>query len=48
MFVNNGKHDILIFSRFKNINKIQKLRNKYDPISESDRTKYYYSLPFFR
>lgn len=33
MFINKGKRDILIFPKFKNINKIQELRNKYDPLA---------------
>lgn len=32
MYINKGKRDILIFPKFENINKIQKLRNKYDPL----------------
>ena len=31
--MNKGKRDILIFPKFKNINNIQKLRNKYDPLA---------------
>ena len=31
--MNKGKRDILIFPNFKNINKIQELRNKYDPLA---------------
>ena len=30
MYNNKGKRDILIFPKFKNINLIQKVRNKYD------------------
>ena len=33
MYINKGKRDILIFPKFKNINKIQELRNKYDPLA---------------
>lgn len=33
MYINKGKCDILIFPNFKNINKIQELRNKYDPLA---------------
>ena len=32
MYANKGKRDILIFPKFKNIDKIQELRNKYDPL----------------
>lgn len=31
--MNKGKRDILIFPKFKNINIIQELRNKYDPLA---------------
>lgn len=34
MYINKGKRDILIFPKFENINKIQELRNKYDPLSD--------------
>lgn len=30
---NTGKRDILIFPKFKNIDKIQMIRNKYDPLA---------------
>lgn len=33
MYINKGKRDILIFPKFKNISKIQELRNKYDPLA---------------
>ena len=33
MYINKGKRDILIFPKFKNINKIQELRNKCDPLA---------------
>ena len=33
MYINKGKRDILIFPKLKNINKIQELRNKYDPLA---------------
>ena len=33
MFNNIGKRDILIFPKFKNINKIQEIRNKYDKLA---------------
>ena len=33
MYINKGKRDILIFPKFKNINKIQELRIKYDPLA---------------
>ena len=33
MYTNKGKRDILIFPKFKNINKIQELRDKYDPLA---------------
>lgn len=33
MYINKGKRDILIFPKFKNIDKIKSLRNKYDPLS---------------
>lgn len=33
MHTNNGKRDILIFPKFSNINKIQEIRNKYDPLA---------------
>ena len=33
MYINKGKRDILIFPKFKNINKIQELRDKYDPLA---------------
>ena len=33
MHTNNGKRDILIFPKFSNINKIQEMRNKYDPLA---------------
>ena len=33
MHTNKGKRDILIFPKFKNINKIQELRDKYDPLA---------------
>lgn len=33
MFNNIGKRDILIFPKFKNINKIQEIRNKYDRLA---------------
>src|SRR5699024_3388146 len=33
MYINKEKRDILIFPKFKNINKIQELRNKYDPLA---------------
>lgn len=33
MYINKGKRDILIFPKFENINKIQELRNKYDPLA---------------
>lgn len=33
MYINKGKRDILIFPRFKNINRIQEFRNKYDPLA---------------
>lgn len=33
MYINKGKRDILIFPKFKNINKIQELRDKYDPLT---------------
>ena len=32
MYANKGKRDILIFPKFKNIDKLQELRNKYDPL----------------
>ena len=34
MYNNNGKRDILIFPKFKNINKIQEIRNKYDSLAD--------------
>lgn len=33
MNTNKGKRDILIFPKFKNLDKIQKIRNKYDNLS---------------
>lgn len=33
MNINKGKHDILIFPKFKNIDKLQEIRNKYDPLA---------------
>ena len=33
MYINKGKRDILIFPKFENINKLQELRNKYDPLA---------------
>ena len=33
MFNNISKRDILIFPKFKNINKIQEIRNKYDKLA---------------
>ena len=33
MYSNNGKRDILIFPKFKNIHLIQDIRNKYDPLA---------------
>ena len=33
MNINKGKRDILIFPRFKNIDKLQEIRNKYDPLA---------------
>ena len=33
MYINKGKRDILIFPKFENINKIQELRNKCDPLA---------------
>lgn len=34
MYINKGKRDILIFPKFKNIAKIQKIRNKYDLLAK--------------
>ena len=33
MHLNKGKRDILIFPKFKNLSKIQEIRNKYDPLA---------------
>ena len=33
MIINSGKRDILIFPKFKNIDKIQEIRKKYDPLA---------------
>ena len=33
MNINKGKRDILIFPKFKNIDKLQEIRNKYDPLA---------------
>lgn len=33
-YINKGKRDILIFPKFKNIDKIQEIRKKYDELSE--------------
>ena len=33
IYVYKGKRDILIFPRFKNINRIQEIRNKFDPLA---------------
>ena len=33
MYINKGKRDILIFPKFKNLSKIQEIRNKYDPLA---------------
>lgn len=33
-YINKGKQDILIFPKFKNMNKIQKIRKKYDELAE--------------
>lgn len=32
--INKGKRDILIFPKFKNIDKIQEIREKYDELAE--------------
>ena len=33
-YINKGKRDILIFPKFKNIDKIQEIREKYDELAE--------------
>jgi len=33
-YINKGKRDILIFPKFKNIDKIQEVRKKYDELAE--------------
>lgn len=33
-YINKGKRDILIFPKFKNIDKIQEIRKKYDELAE--------------
>ena len=33
-YVNKGKRDILIFPKFKNIEKIQLIREKYDELAQ--------------
>ena len=33
-YINKGKRDILIFPKFKNIDKIEEIRKKYDELTE--------------
>ncbi len=34
MYINKGKRTILIFPEFSNLDEIQKIRNKYDPLAQ--------------
>ena len=46
MNCNVGKRDILIFPKFKNINLIQDIRNKYDPLANLIDPHITLSFPF--
>lgn len=46
MYNNKGKRDILIFPKFKNINLIQEVRNKYDRLSNLVEPHITLAFPF--
>lgn len=45
-YINKGKRDILIFPKFKNIDKIQEVRKKYDELAEILPTHITLVFPF--
>ena len=45
-YINRGKRDILIIPKFNNINKIQKIREKYDELYDIINPHITLAFPF--